>query len=50
MNALVPGQGRLYVVCYAIRNADKRTVRRIIRFRKANEREERAYEKTTTDQ
>lgn len=39
--ALVPRSGRLYVVCYCIRG----DARRIISFRKANKREERAYEK-----
>jgi len=38
-------KGRLYVVCYLIRG----DVRRIISFRKANKRGERAYEKATTD-
>jgi len=40
--ALVPMSGRLYAVCYCIR-AD---ARRIISFRRANKREERAYAKT----
>lgn len=43
--ALAPMQGRLHVVCYVMRGP----VRRIISFRKANRREERAYEQTTTD-
>ncbi len=40
--ALVPTSGRLYAVCYCIRG----DARRIISFRKANKREERAYAKT----
>jgi uncharacterized protein len=40
--ALVPMSGRLYAVCYRVR----RDARRIISFRKANKREERAYAKT----
>lgn len=43
--ALVPMRGRLHVVCYL----DLGHVRRIISFRKANRREERAYEQATTD-
>ncbi len=43
--ALVPRQGRLYVVCYVMRGQ----VRRIISFREANQREERDYEQGTTD-
>ncbi|WP_428542243.1 BrnT family toxin [Rhodopila sp.] len=43
--ALAPMQGRLYVVCYVMRGQ----VRRIISFRKANKREERAYEQAITD-
>jgi uncharacterized DUF497 family protein len=43
--ALAPMQGRLYVVCFTRRGA----VYRIISFRKANKREERAYEQATTD-
>lgn len=43
--SLVPMQGRVYVVCYAFRSQ----VRRIISFRKANQREERAYEQAITD-
>lgn len=39
MVALAPMQGRLYVVCYVMRDQ----VRRIISFRKANKREEQAY-------
>jgi len=40
--ALVPMSGRLYAVCYCIRG----DARRIISFRRANKREERAYAKT----
>jgi uncharacterized protein len=40
--ALVPMSGRLYAVCYCIRG----DARRIISFRGANKREERAYAKT----
>jgi uncharacterized DUF497 family protein len=40
--ALVPTSGRLYAVCYCVRGG----ARRIISFRKANKREERAYAKT----
>ncbi|MGB3580497.1 MAG: BrnT family toxin [Roseiarcus sp.] len=40
--ALVPMSARLYVVCYCVRG----DARRIISFRKANQREERAYAKT----
>jgi uncharacterized protein len=40
--ALVPMSGRLYAVCYCIRG----DARRIISFRKANKREERAYATT----
>ena len=43
--ALAPMGGRLYVVCYLIWGE----ARRIISFRKANEREERAYEQATAD-
>lgn len=43
--SLVPMQRRIYVVCYALRGRR----RRIISFRKANQREERAYEQATTD-
>jgi uncharacterized protein len=43
--ALVPRLRRLYVVCYCIRG----DARRIISFRKANKREERAYEKATNE-
>ncbi len=43
--ASAPMYGRLYVVCYVMRDQ----VRRIISFRKANKREERAYEQATTD-
>jgi uncharacterized protein len=43
--ALVPKTRRLYVVCYAIRG----DARRIISFRKANKREERAYEKASQE-
>jgi uncharacterized DUF497 family protein len=44
--ALVPMNGRLHVVCYVIRGEK----RRVVSFRKANKREERAYaEATTTD-
>jgi uncharacterized DUF497 family protein len=39
--ALAPMSGRLYAVCYCIRGE----ARRIISFRKANRREERAYAK-----
>jgi len=42
--ALVPMNGRLYVVCYVIRG-DKR---RVFSFRKANKREEKAYAEATT--
>ncbi len=38
-------QGRLHVVCYVRRGQ----FRRIISFRKANKREEQAYEQATTD-
>lgn len=41
--AFAPLRGRLHVVCYCLR-ADKR---RVISLRKANKREERAYEKAT---
>jgi uncharacterized protein len=40
--ALLPVSGRLYAVCYCIRG----NARRIISFRKANRREERAYATT----
>ena len=43
--SLAPMGGRLYVVCYLIRGE----ARRIISFRKANEREERAYEQAAAD-
>lgn len=43
--ALAPMEGRLYVVCYVMRGQ----VRRIISFRKANKREEQAYEQATID-
>ena len=43
--AWVPMRGRLYVVCYTRRGG----VYRIISFRKANEREELAYEQATAD-
>jgi uncharacterized DUF497 family protein len=39
--ALVPMTGRLYAVCYCLRN----DARRIISFRKANRREEQLYAK-----
>ena len=39
--ALVPRSGRLYAVCYCVRG----DAIRIISFRKANKREERAYGK-----
>ncbi len=38
--ALAPWRGRLHVVCFSVR----RGAYRIISFRKANKREERAYE------
>jgi uncharacterized DUF497 family protein len=41
--AFAPMHGRLHVVCYVWRGG----VRRIISFRRANKREERAYEKAT---
>lgn len=44
--AIAPMQGRLYVVCYVMRDQ----VRRIISFRKANRREEQAYAQATTHQ
>jgi uncharacterized DUF497 family protein len=54
--ALAPMAGRLYVVCYTFRPAPRPDrvpsvgqVRRIISFRKANEREEQIYEQATTD-
>jgi uncharacterized protein len=40
--ALIPMSERLYAVCYCVRG----NARRIISFRKANKREERAYAKT----
>ncbi len=43
--ALIPKSRRLYVVCYCIRG----DARRIISFRKANKREERAYEKASNE-
>jgi hypothetical protein len=43
--ALAPMKGRLYVVSYLIRGEN----RRIISFRKANQREKRSYEQATTD-
>lgn len=43
--ALAPMQGRLYVVCFTRRGSTYR----IISFRKANDREERAYDQATTD-
>lgn len=43
--ALVPMQGRLYATCYTVRGR----TRRIISFRKANKREERAYEEVIID-
>lgn len=43
--AFAPMRGRLHVVCFSIRGPN----RRIISFRKANEREERAYEQATID-
>ena len=43
--ALVPKGRRLFVVCYC----DRGQVRRIISFRKANKREERAYGQAITD-
>jgi uncharacterized DUF497 family protein len=45
--ALAPMRGRLYFACYAVRAREGVEVRRIIGFRKANRREERAYEKAT---
>jgi uncharacterized DUF497 family protein len=42
--AFAPMQGRLYAVCYS----DRGQVRRIISFRKANKREEKAYEQAAT--
>lgn len=43
--ALVPMRKRLYVVCYL----DRGGVRRIISFRKANNREEKIYEQATSN-
>jgi len=43
--AYAPLNGRLHVVCYTIRGE----AFRIVSFRKANKREEKAYEKATTD-
>ena len=43
--AIAPREGRLFVVCYVMRGE----VRRIISFRKANDREEKAYEQAATD-
>jgi uncharacterized protein len=45
--ALAPRGGRLYFACYTVRAREGVEVRRIISFRKANRREERAYEKAT---
>ena len=45
--ALVPLDGRLHFVCY-VGTADPDT-RRIISFRKANQKEERHYEQATHD-
>ncbi len=42
--ALAPDAKRLYVVCYCMRG----DARRIISFRRANKREERAYEDAQT--
>ena len=57
--ALAPMQGRLYAVCYVVRVrfrtdraggvTGRREVRRIISFRKANDREEKIYDQTTAD-
>jgi uncharacterized protein len=43
--AYAPLSGRLHVVCYTIRGG----AFRIISFRKANKREEKAHEKAATD-
>ncbi len=43
--ALVPLRKRLYVVCYV----DRKGLRRIISFRKANKREETFYDQVTSD-
>jgi uncharacterized protein len=43
--AFAPMQGRLHVVCFSVRG----DAYRIISFRKANQREERAYEQATTN-
>jgi uncharacterized protein len=45
ITAVAPMKGRLYVVCFTRRGR----VYRIISFRKANKREERAHEQATTD-
>ncbi len=45
ITAFAPMEGRLYVVCFSVRAG----AYRIISFRKANRREERAYEQATTD-
>ena len=45
VTAWVPMQGRLYAVCFTQRG---RAIR-IISFRKANNREEKAYEQATID-
>ncbi|MCW6512303.1 BrnT family toxin [Lichenifustis flavocetrariae] len=43
--AVAPRHGRLHVVCFV----DQGDVRRIISFRKANKREEKAYAEATAD-
>jgi uncharacterized protein len=43
--ALIPKSRRLFAVCYCVRG----DARRIISFRKANKREERAYEKAINE-
>ena len=45
LNALALLHGRLHVVCFVMRGQ----VRRIISFRKANKREEQAYDQATHD-
>lgn len=41
--ALVPLKGRVYVVCYTLREE----IRRVISFRKANKREAKIYDQET---
>lgn len=43
--AMVPMDGRLYVVCYTRRGV----AHRIVSFRKANKREEKIYEEAAAD-